>query len=360
MRITVNKEQKAIYDILLESSFEPLVTELENHGINKRKLCIVSDSNVANLYLREVKELLAPVCSKVISFVFPAGEENKNLDTVRELYKLLIVNEFDRQDLLIALGGGVVGDLSGYAAATYLRGIEFIQVPTTLLSQVDSSIGGKTGVDFDSYKNMVGAFHQPKLVYMNLCTLKSLPKEQYFSGMGEIIKHGLIKDASYYRWLKEHLPEISARDLGVCREMIFKSCHTKRQVVENDPLEKGERALLNFGHTIGHAVEKSMDFQLYHGECVAIGIVGAAYLSYSRGYLTKDELEDVKNTLQRFHLPVSIKGLELVDIVETMKHDKKMDSGRIRFILLKTIGCAYIEKNVTQKELEAAVASIQK
>lgn len=180
----------------------------------------------------------------------------------------------------------MVGDLTGYAAATYLRGIDFIQIPTSLLSQVDSSIGGKTGVDFDSYKNMVGAFHMPKLVYMNLSVLKTLSNRQFCSGMGEIIKHGLIKNANYFTWLKENEAQIAALDLPTVGEMIYESNVVKKNVVENDPTEKGERALLNFGHTLGHAIEKYMNFEFLHGECVLIGCALASIISYKKEYYT--------------------------------------------------------------------------
>lgn len=191
----------------------------------------------------------------MISIIFEAGESQKNLDTVKMIYEKLILAKFDRKDLLVALGGGVTGDITGFTAATYLRGIDFVQIPTSLLAQVDSSIGGKTGVDFDSYKNMVGAFHMPKLVYINVSTLTTLSDEQFISGMGEIIKHGLIKDSAYFDWLIENHDRILARDKDVLMEMIRVSCNIKRVVVENDPTEKGDRALLNFGHTLGHAIE---------------------------------------------------------------------------------------------------------
>ena len=187
-RLNVYKDQKPIYDIVMEPSFEKLTEEVNKFHLSERKICIVTDTNVAPLYLEEVKERLSKCCKKISYFVIPAGEENKNLDTVKELYAFLIEHHYTRKDVLAALGGGVTGDLTGYAAATYLRGIDFIQIPTTLLAQVDSSVGGKTGVDFAQYKNMVGAFHQPRLVYMNLNTLKTLPEDQFASGMGEVLK----------------------------------------------------------------------------------------------------------------------------------------------------------------------------
>lgn len=357
-RITVHLNGTAIYDIVLEDSFGPLVPEVEKLKVKNRKLCIVSDSNVAALYLDRLTDCLAPCCRQVDSFVFPAGEEHKQLSTVSQLYETLILRHYDRNDLLVALGGGVVGDLCGFAAATYLRGIRFIQIPTSLLAQVDSSIGGKTGVDFQAYKNMVGAFHMPELVYTNTSTLLTLPEHQYLSGMGEIVKHGLIKDMGYYEWLKQHQAEIRNRSLAVCETMIAESNHIKRKVVEQDPTEQGERALLNLGHTLGHAIEKALNFQMLHGDCVAIGCMAAAYLSAQRGYLTMDEVMAAGATFESFGLPVTIAGLNLDfdQIVETTRSDKKMDSDTIKFVLLHAVGEAYIDRNVTAEEMKEALS----
>lgn len=352
-RMTVHRDQKAIYDIVLEESFNRLGKEASQVLRDGKKVCIVTDSNVDPLYRRQAKEQLAPYCSRVDTFVFPAGEKYKNLDTVKKVYEALIQNHYDRGDMLVALGGGVVGDLCGFAAATYLRGVDFIQIPTTLLSQVDSSIGGKTGVDFDAYKNMVGAFHMPKLVYSNTATLLTLPEEQFASGLGEIVKHGLIKDRAYYEWLRDHKQEIARRDLTVCGEMIIRSNQIKRDVVEKDPTEQGERALLNFGHTLGHAVEKLMEFHMLHGHCVALGSLGAAYLSAKRGMISMEEVLSLRDLLQELGLPVTIKGLglDLNTVIETTKSDKKMDSGQIKFILLRSVGEAYVDRTVTRQEL---------
>ncbi|MGL5436140.1 MAG: 3-dehydroquinate synthase [Lachnospiraceae bacterium] len=360
-RITVHLNGAAIYDIVLESSFSQLSSEVEKLDIKDRKLCIISDSNVAELYLEQVINELSPCCRQVDSFVFPAGEAQKQLSTVNQLYETLICKHYDRKDILVALGGGVVGDLCGYAAATYLRGIRFIQIPTTLLSQVDSSIGGKTGVDFHAYKNMVGAFHMPRLVYTNTSTLLTLPEDQYLSGMGEIIKHGLIKDASYYTWLKQNHDTIMSRDLDTCEKMIVVSNHIKRIVVEQDPTEQGERALLNLGHTLGHAIEKLLNFQMLHGECVALGCLAAAYLSARREVLPMTDVMDIRSTLKAFHLPVDIAelGLDFDQVIETTRSDKKMDSDIIMFILLHSIGDAYIDRSVTATEMQEALAWMQ-
>ena len=341
----------------MEPSFEKLTEEVNKFHLSERKICIVTDTNVAPLYLEEVKERLSKCCKKISYFVIPAGEENKNLDTVKKIYEHLILEHFDRKDMLAALGGGVIGDMCGFTAATYLRGIDFIQIPTTLLSQVDSSIGGKTGVDFDAYKNMVGAFHMPRLVYTNLNTLLTLPKEQFSSGMGEVIKHGLIMDADYYEWLQAHRKEILARDLSACEQMILISCRVKRDVVEQDPTEQGIRGILNFGHTLGHAIEKLMHFQLLHGQCVALGCVAAAGLSAKRGEITMEEALHIREVFADFGLPTAIAdfGLSREEIIAATKNDKKMDSGRIKFILLHRVGEAFIDRTVTDEEMNTCL-----
>ena len=242
--IPVSYETKPCYDILLEQNFQMLLPTLQKIGYaSSQKVCIVTDSNIASLYLEELTAILQTYFGSVISFSFPAGEENKTLFTVQNLYQTLIEEHFERRDILLAFGGGVTGDLTGFAAATYLRGIDFIQIPTSLLSQVDSSIGGKTGVDFSQYKNMVGAFYQPKLVYMNLSLLATLPKEQFVSGMGEIIKHGLIRSKGYFDWISKHTEQIVRLEPNVIEELIYESCLIKRGVVERDPKENGERVL---------------------------------------------------------------------------------------------------------------------
>lgn len=347
----VKKDGQFCYHIYLEPDFAKLPEAVEPLNIKERKLCIVADSTTAELYGAELKEILKETCTYVSMFVFPAGEVNKTLNTVRDLYEHLILEKFDRKDMLVALGGGVVGDLTGFAAATYLRGIGFIQIPTTLLSQVDSSIGGKTGVDFDAYKNMVGAFHMPRLVYMNLNVLKTLPDRQFACGMGEIIKHGLIQDSDYLEKLSTYQREIREKNYAALLWMVADSCKVKRHVVEEDPTEQGIRAWLNFGHTIGHSVEKLKDFTLCHGECVAIGCAAAAWMSWKRGLISEKEKEAAEQLLLDYQLPVRVKGLKPEDIVKTTKLDKKMDAGKVKFVLLKKIGEAFVTRDVEDEEL---------
>jgi len=358
--LPVQRDGKFCYSLVLEKDFQGLAPQTAGLNLEKRKICIVTDSQVGALYAEEVGKELSKVCAKVTVYTMEAGEEHKTLDTVRGLYEHLILEQFDRKDMLAALGGGVVGDLTGFTAATYLRGIDFIQIPTTLLAQVDSSIGGKTGVDFDSYKNMVGAFHMPRLVYMNLSVLNTLSERQFAAGMAEIIKHGLIKNEAYYEWLLEHKEAIWRREYEALLPMIEESCKIKREVVEKDPTEQGERALLNFGHTIGHAVEKLKDFRLLHGECVAIGAVAAAYLSAGRGFLTEAAVRKIRESFLAFHLPVLTRGLCAEDILRVTKSDKKMEAGSIKFVLLRQPGAAVVDKTVTEEELLFAISMILK
>lgn len=357
-RLPILYNKKPCYDIVFTKGFEELWNELVLLGCENRRICIVTDSKVDQIYGEEVLKLLDGKCLKAVKYAFPSGEENKNLDTVKGIYKFLIAEGFDRKDLLLALGGGVVGDTTGYVAATYLRGVDFVQVPTTLLAQADSSIGGKTGVDFDGYKNMVGAFKMPKLVYMNLSVLQTLEDRQYFAGFAEIMKHGLIKDALFYEWLIENMYEICEKDLDVLQEMLMRSCSVKKLVVEKDPTEQGDRALLNFGHTIGHAIEKAKNFELYHGECVALGAVAAAYISWKRELLTMDEYYEIRDMFVPFYLPISVDGIDPQEILKLTKSDKKMESGKIKFVLLKKIGKAVIDTTVTDEEILAAMNEI--
>lgn len=357
-RMPVLYNKKPCYDIVFTQSFQELWEELAVLGCQEKRLCIVTDTKVDEIYGEELLRLLEGKCRKAVKYVFPQGEDSKTLDTVKEIYKFLIEEGFDRKDMLLALGGGVTGDITGYAAATFLRGIDYVQIPTTLLAQADSSIGGKTGVDFDGYKNMVGAFKMPRLVYMNLEVLRTLDDRQFFAGFAEVMKHGLIRDAVFYEWLIENMYEICERDMNVLQEMLMRSCTVKKLVVERDPTEQGERALLNFGHTIGHAIEKTKNFELYHGECVALGAVAAAFISWKRELLSMEEYYEIRDMFVPFYLPISVEGIDPQEILRLTKSDKKMESGKIKFVLLKKIGKAVLDNTVTDEEILAAINEI--
>lgn len=355
-RLEVLFNHKFSYNIVFSFSFNDFSEEIQFLEVKNKKICIITDEKVESLYLNELKGKIE--CKNLVSFTIPVGEKSKNLDTIKNIYDFLVHNEFHRNDLLIALGGGVVGDITGFVAATYLRGIDYVQVPTTLLAQTDSSIGGKTGVDLDGYKNLIGSFKMPKLVYINVNVLKTLEDRQYFSGFSEVMKYGLIKDANFFEWLIENMYEICERNEEILLKMIKRSCEIKKIYVEKDPLEKGDRAILNFGHTIGHAIEKAKNFTLLHGECVSLGCVAAAFISWKKQLLSMDEYYEIRDMFVPFYLPISIDGIDPNEIVSLTKADKKMDTDFIKFILLKKIGKAVIDTTVTEQEILDAVNEI--
>ena len=353
-RLTINNNGQPIYDIVYGNDFSGLKDFFREYYPDKmRRVCIVSDSKVASVYMDAILSITNEYFKKTVSFVFPEGEQSKNLDTVRELYVKLIEEKFDRKDILVALGGGVTGDMCGYTAATYLRGVDFIQIPTSLLADVDSSIGGKTGVDFDSYKNMVGAFHMPRLVYINTATLSTLDERQFYSGMGEVVKSALIKDSAFFEWIEENASSIKELSDDSIREMIYKCNIVKKNVVEADPYETlGERALLNFGHTLGHAIEKYMNFEMLHGECVSVGCVLAAYISYKKDFISKEKYDRIFNLFSDYmQLRALPEDADIERIIQFTKNDKKADAGKVKFILLSDIGNAFISKDVTDEDM---------
>lgn len=357
--LLINYEGKPCYSICLRPNFDDLLT-IFNEKVNKQydSICIVTDSTVAGHYLTEIVDIFKQTGSAVTSFSFPAGEESKNLDTVSILYEHLIIKKFTRKSLLVALGGGVVGDLTGFAASTFLRGIDFIQVPTTLLSQVDSSVGGKTGVDFNRYKNMVGAFYMPKLVYMNIGTLDTLDDYNFTCGMGEVIKSGLIADKDFYLWLKDNSEKLKAKDYDTLEYCVYKCCSIKGHVVEVDPKEQGIRAYLNFGHTLGHAIEKLCNFTTGHGQCVGLGMICASFLSTKLGYITEAEAADITDTCVLYGLPTKISGMTKEQVLEASKSDKKMQGAKVKFTVLKAIGEADSYLDFTDNDLLEAIEKV--
>ena len=348
MKLTVNLGANS-YPIYIKNNILSQADTYIHEAFRGHKIMIISDDIVYPIYGEALTARLADW--ECYHIVLPHGEQTKDFQTLPQIYEAMAEAHFTRTDMIIALGGGVIGDLAGFAASTYMRGIKLVQIPTSLLAQVDSSVGGKVAVDLPQGKNLVGAFYQPKLVYMNLSVLHSLPGKQIVSGMGEIIKHGLIKDASYFEWLIAHEKEIWALDPEILEEMIYISCNIKRDVVERDPKEQGERALLNFGHTIGHAIEKLSDFSLYHGECVGLGIVAASYLSMQLGHISKEDFEKIQNALSLFKLPTQMDGFNAEKVLSATKSDKKMVGNQVKFILLKEIGNAYIYRELTDEQI---------
>ena len=311
--------------------------------LKRKQVAIVTNTTVAPLYLEKLAKPLHDAGVAVITIILPDGEAYKNSETLNLIYDALLKNRCERSTTLIALGGGVIGDLTGYAAATYLRGVPFIQIPTTLLSQVDSSVGGKTGINHPLGKNMIGAFYQPKLVLADIDTLKTLPMRELSAGVAEVIKYGLIRDAKFFDWLENHMPELMALDTPVISEAIYRSCQNKAEVVAADEHETGERALLNLGHTFGHAIENAMGYGVWlHGEAVAAGSMLAADLSYRMGWLNVDEIERMSSIFQAAKLPIKSPALGVNKYLDLMGLDKKVENGKIRLVLQQGIGKSVI------------------
>lgn len=318
----------------------------------QKKVAVVTNTTVAPLYLDGLLEILEKNKIKSVPVIIPDGEEYKNWRTLNKIFDALITNQCERNTTIIALGGGVVGDITGFAAASYMRGVPFIQIPTTLLAQVDSSIGGKTGINHSLGKNMIGAFHQPQMILADSATLNSLPKREFISGIAEIIKYGLVRDHKFFEWLENNMVKLLAREHKILDEAIERSCKNKIKVVAADKREHGIRAILNLGHTFGHAIENAMGYGKWlHGEAVAAGTVMAARLSERMCFIESTEVERIKNIYLQAELPITVPGLDTEKYLNLMSRDKKVESGNIRFVLLKSIGDATICSDVPIKTL---------
>ncbi|BBB22425.1 3-dehydroquinate synthase [Abyssogena phaseoliformis symbiont OG214] len=318
--------------------------ELLTKHISGKQVMIVTNTTVAPLYLEKVKDLLSSF--KFAQVILPDGEKYKILDTLNCIFSALLENKFDRSCTLIALGGGVVGDMTGFAAASYQRGVNFIQIPTTLLSQVDSSVGGKTGVNHALGKNMIGAFHQPKCVLIDVDTLDTLDNQQYSAGMAEVIKYGLLGlgHLNFFNFLQENIKDLMDRDKSLMAEIIYQSCQHKANIVAQDELEVGKRALLNFGHTFGHAIENTLGYGTFlHGEAISVGMFMAVRLSQLEGYLSSNQVVQVQDLLEKANLPISIVGkINVAAFMKAISVDKKVINGNIRLVLLKELGHAFV------------------
>ena len=324
--------------------------------IKQKKVVVVTNTTVAPLYLAMLRSTLESGGISVLPVVLPDGEQFKTWETLNQIFDALLGSRCERGTTLISLGGGVIGDMGGFAAACYQRGMPFIQVPTTLLSQVDSSVGGKTAINHPLGKNMIGAFYQPKLVLADISTLNTLPERELKAGLAEVIKYGLIRDPAFFAWLEEHLEKLLARDASALTYAIHRSCANKSEVVAADERETGERALLNLGHTFGHAIETGMGYgEWLHGEAVAAGTLIAAELSHRMGWLNGNALERVERIFVRAGLPVFGPRLGAARYLELMSHDKKVQDGKLRLVLLKDIGKAVVSDQASDAQIGAAI-----
>jgi 3-dehydroquinate synthase len=322
------------------------------------RVALITDTTLATLYLDTLAKTLAAAGVSVTPVVVPAGEQHKNWHTLNSVFEALLANHCERKTTLIALGGGVIGDLAGFAAATYMRGVPYIQIPTTLLAQVDSSVGGKTAINHPRGKNMIGAFYQPLAVIADTRTLGTLPKREVSAGLAEVIKYGLIRDLPFFEWLEHNMDALVARDPAALAYAVQRSCENKADVVVADEREElGERALLNLGHTFGHAIEAGLGYGAWlHGEAVAAGTVIAARVSQAMGLINSADVARIVTLLERAGLPVRAPDLGLERYIELMGIDKKVAGGRIRFILLRAIGAAFLTAEVPQRALKSALA----
>jgi 3-dehydroquinate synthase len=335
-------------------------TELLAPHIRGSQVMIVTNETVAPLYLEKVQSALGDYRTSVV--ILPDGEQYKTLDVCNRIFTALLEQRFDRRCTLVALGGGVVGDMTGFAAATYQRGVDFIQIPTTLLAQVDSSVGGKTGVNHPLGKNMIGAFHQPQLVLADTETLNTLDERQLSAGIAEVIKYGLINDADFFEWLEVNIDALLARDPAALAYAIERSCYDKACIVAADEKESGQRALLNLGHTFGHAIETGMGYgQWLHGEGVATGMVLAAELSRDLGWIDTGTVNRVRDLVARARLPVKApESLSSERFIELMSVDKKVQDGQLRLVLMKALGQSVISAEASRDQILAMLDKHQR
>lgn len=319
--------------------------------IRGSQVLVVTNTTVADLYLDSVLASLTTV-KQVASCILPDGEQYKNQDSINQIYDALMQGHFNRDCTLIALGGGVIGDMVGFAAATFMRGVDFIQIPTTLLSQVDSSVGGKTGINHPLGKNMIGAFWQPRLVIADMSTLTTLPARELSAGLAEVIKYALIGDAQFLSWLDENMTKLVKLDLDTLAQAVRICCQHKADIVAQDEFENGKRALLNFGHTFGHVIETHEGYGNWlHGEAVAVGMLQASYLSQKMGWLTNEQVERIYQLLVKANLPTLPPVITAATALDLMQHDKKVKAGKIRLILLNDLGNAIMTADYDEKAL---------
>jgi 3-dehydroquinate synthase len=322
------------------------------------RAAIVTNAVVAPLYLERVRRALAVAGAQTVDIVVEDGEQAKDWRTLERVFDALLGARCDRQTVIIALGGGVIGDLAGFAAAVYQRGVPFIQVPTTLLAQVDSSVGGKTAINHPRGKNMIGAFHQPRAVISDVATLDTLPDRELRAGLAEVIKHGLALDLRFTEWLETNLERLLARDAAALTHAVRRSCELKAEVVAADERERGRRALLNFGHTFGHAIETGLGYGRWlHGEAVAAGMVMAAELSARSGLIGRAELDRVRALIARAGLPDGGPDLTPHRYLELMAVDKKAAGGRVRFVVLEAIGRSTLRADIDERHVREAIAA---
>jgi 3-dehydroquinate synthase len=346
------------YPIFIGSDLNP--QSLLEPYIKGKQVMIVTNTTVAPLYLEHYVTAIEALGKTVATCILPDGEKYKNIEHLNLIFDALLEAGFNRDATVLALGGGVIGDMAGFASACFQRGVYFIQVPTTLLSQVDSSVGGKTGINHPLGKNMIGAFQQPQVVLADMAQLSTLPDRELSAGLAEVIKYALLGDLDFLLWLEENMDGLVGRDSALLAEAVYRSCVHKARIVANDEKEQGERALLNLGHTFGHAIESYLGYGVWlHGEAVATGMVMAADLSQRMGWISAEDLQRTKKIIQRAHLPVKCPAIPLDEFLAYMAHDKKVLNGQLRLVLMKSLGQAVISKEFDVELMKQAILANQ-
>jgi len=358
-RLNINLADRS-YEILINQDLLSKTGKFISEKFNPSRIVVITHTSIRELFGKKIEPGLATVGYPLEFIEVPEGESSKSLQQAESIYDQLLKMKCDRKSLLIALGGGVIGDLTGFIAATYQRGIPYIQIPTTLLSQVDSSVGGKTAVNHPRGKNMIGAFYQPKLVIIDLDTLLTLPLREFRAGLAEVVKYGVIADPKLFTFLEENTKEILSVNSGYLGQIIETCCAIKASVVEKDELENKHRMILNFGHTFGHAIETITEYTKYlHGEAVAIGMVQAAWLSVEMRKCTKDVPYRIVDLLNKFDLPTQTPNLNSRKIIESMYHDKKTIQNKLRFVLVKDIGCVEVIGDIPETLIKIVLEKIR-
>ncbi len=358
-KIVVSLKENS-YPILIGNSIlQNLNDLLSNYHLNKNILFVI-DKNVEKFHLDKIKDVIKANNSRINFYSLKPGERTKSYIELNKIYSYLLQNNYGRDSILIAVGGGVTGDLVGYASASFMRGIQLIHIPTTLLAAVDSSVGGKTGINFEKKKNMIGAFYQPKFVLIDTDFFRTLPREEITSGLGEIIKYSFLSDQSFFTFINQNFKKIYNLDEKVLKEVVFTSAAIKASVVSQDEKETGLRKILNFGHTFAHAFETNLNFRIKHGEAVTAGIICALFLSNKIGLLSKSKLDNFLDLALKVKLPLKLKGLNKEELFSIMLHDKKNRNEKIKFVLISDLGKIILDAEANKEDVLASIYQMEK
>jgi len=356
--IELNLDKKTYPIIIGNKILKNLGDSLQNFNLTS-KVTVITNPCISRRYLKVVKESLSNKGFSVFDIIIPEGEKFKNYKQLIRIYKNLICQKIERKSLIIGLGGGVIGDISGFAAATFMRGIPYVQIPTSLLAQVDSSIGGKTGIDFSGIKNLIGSFYQPKLVDIDISLLLTLPRKELYNGLAEVIKYGIIRDESFFSYLEKNIESVLNLDLSSLEKIVLRCAQIKTKIVEEDEKEEGIRAILNYGHTFGHCFESASKFRYRHGEAVSLGMLCISKIAQRMGMLKEKDFKRQKRLLERAHLPVSFaKKFDPTLILSLLEMDKKRRGGRQKFIFPQKIGKVVIKDDIPKDLIKEVLKNI--